>query len=50
MIFDGKEGEGLSGNKQQINLYADLLIARTSLLREDTGFFVFIFCDYILLK
>ncbi len=25
MIFDGKEGEGIYGNKQQICLYADLL-------------------------
>jgi hypothetical protein len=39
MNFDGKEGEGLYGNKQQINLYADLLIARTFLLRKDTGYF-----------
>jgi hypothetical protein len=39
MIFDGKGGEGVYGNKQQIHLYADLLKARTFLLRKGTGFF-----------
>ena len=41
MIFDGKEGEGVYGNKQQIHLYADLLKASTFLLRKDAGFFCF---------
>jgi len=39
MIFDGKEGEGVYGNKHQAHLYADLLKARTFLLGKDAGFF-----------
>jgi hypothetical protein len=43
MIFDGKEGEGVYGNKQQVNLCADLLKARIFLLRKDMGFFYIYF-------
>ncbi len=50
MIFDGKEGEGVYGNKQLMHSYADLLEARTFLLRKVWAFFIFIFCDYILFK
>ena len=41
MSFDGKEGEGLYGNKQQINLYADLLKARTFYYEKIRAFFVY---------
>ena len=41
MIFDGKEGEGVYGNEQQVHLYVELLKARTFPLRKARAFFIY---------